>query len=241
MTDSFNTPDQGTQEQVTSDPTQQQFSQESSQPTTSPDYNVDGKHFQDLNALKNGYAHSQQFISTLKEEKTAVEQQLQEALALVNQLKEKEVSANSLLDQQANTNAILDPNELVNAVTEKLKQEEVATRQEANFRQAATRLQALYGAEADAKVTSIAGDNGMSHAEAVQLAKSNPVLFEKLFLPKQEQREAPTSNAFAAQSASGQVPQQAQEQKFLWQYNDSKALGDEFARRKAELYKQYNG
>ena len=99
----------------------------------------------------------------------------------------------------------------------------------------------MYGQEVNAKVTSIASDNGMSYDDAVNLAKSNPVLFNKLFLPAQDKKPDNTPAFGQTNSASGQPPQQPQEQKFFWQYKDSKALGDEFARRKAELYKQYNG
>lgn len=71
--------------------------------------------------------------------------------------------------------------EVAEAVKAGLKAEQTAAQQEANWASVTTTLTGVFGDKVDAKVKEVAAEVGMTHKEAVEMARTRPQAFLRLF------------------------------------------------------------
>lgn len=198
----------------------------------------------------NAYTNSQQFIGTLKNEKTAVEAELEKLKSKYSELSHNQTSTQEVLDQlknsQVNQSAAqtqaIDQNEIVTAVREQLTLEQKQQELQNNVTKANSALTSVYGDSAAEHVAKVAGENGMTVQEAQTLAGSNPTLFNNLFLSASKQNATPTGNAsFTSSSITTQQaqnsPQAQPENKLLWQMKETEAVQN-LRNQREELRKQ---
>ncbi len=204
------------------------------------------KTFTGSDDIFNAYANSQQFISTLKGEKTAIESELEELKTEYSKMTASQVSAQQVLDQinnQQSTEApaavAVDQNEIVTAVLEKISTGNEELTAQSNLDTAITTLTSVYGDKAQEHVAKVAGENGMSTAQAQELAKTNPTLFNNLFLSKTTASFSGTSTpaSSVSQQQINQDPGTQPEQKILFDMSDKDRVARIRARRE-EIQKQ---
>lgn len=206
------------------------------------------KTFTGSDEVFNAYANSQQFIGTLKNEKTAIETELEELKSKYNELSNAQISTQEVLeqvhkgsqmtDQQAQ---VIDQNEIVTAVREQLTLEQKQAELQNNVAKANSALTSVYGDSAAEHVAKVAGENGMTVQEAQQLAGSNPLLFNNIFLSANNQNatstgfSTPQSSVSARQVQADKLTQP--ETKLMWQQKEKEAVSNLRAQRE-ELRKQ---
>lgn len=193
------------------------------------------KTFTGSDDIFNAYTNSQQFIGTLKNEKTAVELELEALKSKYSEMSSQQVSTQDVLNQiqlQQNNQQVEtqvaptqtqapDQNDIVTAVREQLTLE-------ANVTQANSALTSVYGDSAAEHVAKVAGDNGMSVQEAQKLAGSNPRLFKTLFLPTNAQNAAPsgfsTPQSSVSTAQANSDPATLPEKALMWQMKEGDAV-----------------
>lgn len=211
------------------------------------------KTFTGSDEIFNAYANSQQFIGTLKNEKTAIETELEELKSKYSELSNSQISTQEVLEQiQKQSTAVqpeittvaptIDQNEIVTAVREQLTLEQKQQELQNNVAKANSALTSVYGDSAAEHVAKVAGENGMTVQEAQTLAGSNPTLFNNLFLSASKQNATPTGNAsFTSSSITTQQaqnsPQAQPENKLLWQMKETEAVQN-LRNQREELRKQ---
>lgn len=135
---------------------------------------------------------------------------LEDALA---QLKSKEESPVTEPETQQATESTpqLDVEQLTAQITERimgtLSEADTAKIEKANEREAMQAAQAVLGEQFEAKLREAAKDLGMSDADIVKTAQTNPTLFKKVFgLDKQQPK------SYTPSSSSSKVPDQGEPQ-----------------------------
>lgn len=196
------------------------------------------KTFTGSDDIFNAYTNSQQFIGTLKNEKSAVELELEELKSKYSEMSSHQVSTQEVLDQisQQQQSApqqtqqveppvvqqtqALDQNDIVTAVREQLTLE-------TNVTQANSALTSVYGDSAAEHVAKVAGENGMSVQDAQKLAGTNPLLFKTLFLPTKQDA---TPQGFSTPQSSVSTTQANADQStrppatLMWQQKEGEAV-----------------
>lgn len=210
------------------------------------------KTFTGSDEIFNAYANSQQFIGTLKGEKSAVELELETLKSKYDEMSSHQVSTQEVLDQINSTQAqptgtqeaqtsSLNQNDIVTAVREQLTLEQGQETFKANVAQANSALTSVYGDSASEHVTKVAGNNGMTVQEAQSLAGSNPLLFKNLFLPTDKLNA--TSVGFSTPQSSITTKQLQQDPStqpvsdLMWQQKENQAV-QTLRTKREELRKQ---
>lgn len=194
------------------------------------------KTFTGSDEMFNAYTNSQSFIGTLKNEKSAVELELEELKTKYSELNAHQVSTQEVIDkingQQVPPAAqpqSVDQNEIVTAVREQMMVESQEQSRQDNVTKANSALTGVYGDSAAEHVAKVAGENGMTVQDAINLAANNPTLFSNTFLPS-KQNAAFTSGSspqagFTTTQAQ-QSPASQPESKLMWQQKEMEAVSN---------------
>jgi len=192
-TNAFGTTDQVTQTQ-TAEPDHKPVE---TQPTKVFTY-AEGdktKTFKTDEEIFNAYSHSQKHIGTLEQENADYRSTIEDLKSKYEEVIEKQNLANEVLEaiKSEKTVTSSDHNQLTTAdLDQYLTSRELEKAYTARIDEANSALTSAYAEKAPEHVAKIAGENGMTAEDAVQLAGSNPILFKKLFLPKEESSRTTT-------------------------------------------------
>lgn len=205
------------------------------------------KTFTGSDEIFNAYANSQQFIGTLKNEKTAAETELEELKLKYNELNSKQISAQEVLNelhkvegQQQATPPVVDQDDLTTIVREQLSAVQQEQAVVANVTNANSALTSAYGDRAAEHVARVAGENGMTVQEAQALAGKNPLLFNNIFLSNKQSAaqqgfSTPSSSMSAQQAASSQFAKS--EPALMWQQKEGERVKN-LRQQREEMRKQ---
>lgn len=130
--------------------------------------------------------HAQNFIPQLTQEKSAMEQELQNLRNEVAKLKAVESVVEKLTATQnnsvpTNTQPVLDEQKIAELVTRTLSARDVEATQKANVSSVVSALQGKFGQEAEKTFYTKAQELGMSAAQMNQLAATSPQAVLQLF------------------------------------------------------------
>lgn len=186
---SFKAGDPGTQDQPTQT-TQTQGGGVDTVASDTEDKTVilehDGRQFTKADLVKK-ITNADTHISTLTQEL----RDQREQLGQVAETLKKQVGMAELLKQIKEgqpvapeapaTPQTVDPDAITAAVLGRIEESRAAQQRDTNWQQVTTTLTQQFGEQVDAKVAAVAKEVGMSLAEAVELAKSKPQAFLRLF------------------------------------------------------------
>lgn len=157
-----------------------------------PDLVGEGKKFKDTEALAKGKAFADAMIEFQNK-------QMDELRADYKKLREEHMAGKSLqelIDQMKSQppnsdhkppevkpedRPVFNPDEVISLFDKRFDERETARRQENNFKQVRDKLTERYGNNHAAVLKKQIDDLGMTVAEADQMARSNPKLFERTF------------------------------------------------------------
>ena len=208
--------------QPSGDPATQQTGQPQQQPTT-PDQGPSGTDAgytpEQIAEIVKRDAHAQQHITNLENENKGMREDLQnfsqrmqtfEDKLAAQQKVEELLKGNSTSTQQPTQTQqdTFDQSKLDEMVAQRVQQQFSEREQQANFDRAASKLTEVFKDKADEHVTKVAGENGLSFEEAQKLARTNPVMFENLFVKPHVQSSNPVVPTQGTQSTST-VPTQS--------------------------------
>lgn len=153
------------------------------------------KTFKSDEEIFNAYSHSQKHIGTLEQENAGYRSTIEDLKSKYEEVLEKQNMANDVLEaikaEKVDTSS--NHNQLTTSdLDQYLETREAEKRYRARIDEANSALTSAYAEKAPEHVAKVAGENGMTAEDAVQLAGSNPILFKRLFLPKEESPRAPT-------------------------------------------------
>ncbi len=182
MTDLFNNTD-GTQQPTEGGQT----------PTETPNYadllasikNENGEQkFKTLEDLAKGYSASQDFISTLKTEKTSIETQAQELAGKLKTQEELQELLKPTTPPQPEVSPVVadvpSTEDIAAKVMETLSQQETMKVQATNVATVKEAMKNAFGADANAKLEELTAAKGLDKATATTLAQSSPTAFLEL-------------------------------------------------------------
>lgn len=104
-----------------------------------------------------------------------------------------------------------DPSVIDSLVTQRMQDFMSKQEQEKNFRQVSTELTGIFKDKADDHVTAVASQNGLSFEDAMSLAKTNPVLFNNLFINPYKKNSTNTPAPTTGNQSTSSVPNQGSE------------------------------
>lgn len=164
----------------------------------------------DINAAKTKIEHADKHISQLEAENAQLKElasKLDKLDTLEQLLKQSAPAPQSTPEPQTQApapQAQINPEDLVQEVMQKLTATQQAEVQERNIESSTDKAKQVYGSEYQSKLLEIGSKLGMDQASIVNLAGSNPALFEHTFgLNKQS---APDSPASPSSIALNQAP-----------------------------------
>lgn len=164
--------------------------------------------------------HAQQHISRLEEENRQVRENfvslqdqidsLQAKLSSQKKLEELLAGKHTSNDQQdkgekptMNTSTeAFDPSMIDSLVTQRMQDFMSKQEQENNFKKVSSELSAVFKDKTDEHVTKVASDNGLSFEDAMNLAKTNPQMFNNLFLNPYKGKSTSAAPTQGSQSTS---------------------------------------
>lgn len=163
--------------------------------------------------------HAQKHISNLEGENAGMREDYTKLSAELQELKEKlaaqervdtllkgnQSSAQDRQEDKKDEASAFDPSHLDSLVSEKLKSHFTEVEQSSNFKRASDALNNLFKDKADEHVTKVAADNGMTMDDAVSLSRTNPRMFENVFIKPFGQAKGTTSTSYTGQN-TGSVP-----------------------------------
>lgn len=190
---------------------------------------VDGITPEQLSEILKRDEHAQRHISNLENENKQMRENfvsLQDQLSalqkqLASQQKVEELLARKPTsnDHQGNedkttmntpTNSF-DPEVIDSLVTQRMQDFMSKQEQEKNFRQVSTELSGIFKDKADEHVTAVASQNGLSFEDAMSLAKTNPVMFNNLFINPYKKNSTNTPAPTMGTQSTSSVPNQGSE------------------------------
>lgn len=190
---------------------------------------VDGITPEQLSEILKRDEHAQRHISLLENENKQMRDDfvsLQDQLSalqkqLASQQKVEELLARKPTsnDHQGNedkptmntpTNSF-DPEVIDSLVTQRMQDFMSKQEQEKNFRQVSTELSGIFKDKADDHVTAVASQNGLSFEDAMSLAKTNPVMFNNLFINPYKKNSTNTPAPTMGTQSTSSVPNQGSE------------------------------
>lgn len=190
---------------------------------------VDGITPEQLSEILKRDEHAQRHISNLENENkqmrddfTSLQDQLsalQKQLASQQKVEELLARKPTSNDHQGNedkttmntpTNSF-DPEAIDSLVTQRMQDFMSKQEQEKNFRQVSTELTGIFKDKADDHVTAVASQNGLSFEDAMSLAKTNPVMFNNLFINPYKKNSTNTPAPTMGTQSTSSVPNQGSE------------------------------
>lgn len=150
------------------------------------------------------------FLS-LQEQVDALQAQLAAAKKVEELLSRKTLPNDNQNQQEVKPNmntpttTTFDPSVIDSMVTQRVQELAKQQEQEKNFRAAQETLSALFMDKADEHVKTVAQSNGLSFDNAMELARTNPVLFNNLFINNYKKPSTPTTPTMGT-IATGTAP-----------------------------------
>lgn len=171
---------------------------------------------QQLSELVKRDAHAQQHIANLEEENRGMREDLSKLMDQMQSFETK-LSAQQTVEQllkgtSTSTPAqqpqepatmqtpAFDQSQVEEMVTQRVQKIFTEREQEQNYMRAAQRLTETFKDKADEHVAKVASENGLSYEDAQGLAKTNPVLFENLFINQAVKTTTPAAPTQGNQS-----------------------------------------
>lgn len=158
---------------------------------------------EDVVAMQKRDQHAQDFIPTLKEETASLRTALEE-------IRNAQLpSAQDVIDGQNQAQQGLSSEELVQQVRQELRNDELNTKREGNFREVLDTLTAKLGSveNADKHINEVCLKKGISVEKAVELAKDSPALALDIFgVERQASPSSLSSTTSTAQFQQEQPP-----------------------------------
>lgn len=154
--------------------------------------NEDGKpKYKDVNAALEALAHSQQFIETLKTEKSDTQKKLEE---LARELEKREsvedvvarltqTQNHQVKEDQPKTTG-LDEKKVLDLINQALTSTKTVEKQEANLQMVTSELSKVYGDNAKDAISERAKELNTTTSNLKEIAKDNPVMFLSLMSGK---------------------------------------------------------
>lgn len=174
---------------------------------------LDGRKFTKTDLIKK-LKSGDEFIETLKTERaqdratmSKVEEQLKKQVDMAEVLaKLKEKAADGTPNPNLNTEATLKPEEMVATVRAQveqgLKADRTAAERSANWEHVTTALTEKYGDATNAEVAKIAVANGLTIAEAEEMAKAKPKVFLSMFGGTKQMKQGGTLHSSSVNTLS---------------------------------------
>ena len=169
----------------------------------------------DVSKLVKRVEDSQSFIETLKSERQADQQRIQDLESKLQNTPTVDQIMEQLDQRQGASNDNLDTQDLVNKAVEQvqanLSQSKIAEQEQSNFTKVQSVLAKNFGDDIDSKVTELAAENGLTLSQVAEMAKKSPKATLKL-LGITEQAPAPGSipqgsvNTAAFQGTNNEPP-----------------------------------
>lgn len=177
-----------------------------------------------------------EFIDTLKSERQRDREQMEQMQRMLREFEEKLGKQSSISEvieglknqqsRQTDSTSQFDPEELVERVKKEtlsaVENKQLQSVYAANFQENARLVQEVYGKEqADAKIRQIAAENDLSFEDAIEMARSKPKAFRRLFVPEGTKARTPSSTG-SINTAAFKGNQQEQTKKLYRDVNSEK-------------------
>lgn len=191
-----------------------------------------------LSKLNKRLSDKDEFIETLKSERRQDRERLEQMEAMMRKLEDKLGKETSIAEvingmknqpnQQSEKTSQIDLDKLVErAKTEALtavEQKQLESTYQNNFSECARLVQQVYGADkVDSKIREIARDNDLTFEDAVEMAKTKPKAFRRLFVPEGTKANDSAPLNGSVQAAAFKGNQQSKPTKLYRDINSEKA------------------
>lgn len=174
---------------------------------------VDLKTFQELQKRDE---HAQQHISHLEGENNGMREEMKRISEEMQALKDKLAAQQKVEDllkgnqtsvpASTETKQDVNPVDVDKLVSERVSQFFTEKEQQDNFNTASKTLATMFSDKADEHVTKIAQENGMNMDDAVALSRTNPKMFNNIFIKPYEGQRAQSPAPSHTGQNTGSVP-----------------------------------